>query len=262
MPEGGYGYYDFAESLMGGGSPGAYPQPASYSFDAPGGAAESAQAEPWYSRAGSAPPYEPEPEAAPWYSRAGSAVGDAASNVGSAISRDVQRDPLRSLATMLGLGVQGFGIANQVRTANMAARAEKRQEQAQKSADAAAAPAVDFGRTQLAAASAGKLPAAMEASLEEWKMKAKADMRSKYAGMGQGNSTSLQSEEQKIDLMAESIRAQLLGGVSSQGLDALRIGASAGTAGAAAAGQQQAALTNLLAAADQQLARLTASQAQ
>lgn len=186
-------------------------------------------------------------------------LGDFASKLGAGIGKEFTTTPLKAFSETLGLGATGFGISNQLRTAGLLNRQTQQIEKGQKAAQAAAAPAVSFGQETLAAAAAGKLPGPMQAAVEQWKQQAKADMRARFASMGLGNSTDIQSEEAKIDLMGESMIAQLLQGQEQLGLEGLRTGVSAATGGAESAQQQQVLLTNLIAGANQQLARLGAT---
>lgn len=176
--------------------------------------------------------------------------------IGAGLGKEFESSPLKAFSSALGLGGAGFNIFNQMKTAGAIQKQTSNIEKQQKAAQAAAAPAVQFGQEQLAAAGKGQLPAAMEAAVQQWVQQAKADIKAKLAGMGLGNSTDLQGEEAKIDLMAQSMRAQLLQGQESLGLQGLQTGVGAANAGAATSGQQQALLQQLIEGANQQLARL------
>jgi hypothetical protein len=76
--------------------------------------------------------------------------------------------------------------------------------------------------------------------------------------MGLGNSSDLQSEEQRIDLMAKAMAGQLLQAQEQLGLSGLQTGVSAATGAGQVAQQQQQMLASLIAAADQQLGALGA----
>ena len=169
--------------------------------------------------------------------------------------------PLESFSKALGLGVTGMNIGNQFKIGSQINTANKNVEQAQKQAQAAAAPAVAFGTETLDAAKAGKLPAPMQAAVAQWVDQAKGAMRAKYAQMGLGTSSDLASEEAKIDQMAQAMVAQLLQQQEATALSGLQTGVSAATGGGQLAAQQQQMLTNLLASANQQLGRLGGSAA-
>ena len=69
----------------------------------------------------------------------------------------------------------------------------------------------------------------------------------------------IQGEDAKIDLMAEAMRGQLLQGQEQVGLEGLTTGVNAAHGGAATAQNQDALLTQLIAGANAQLAKLGAS---
>lgn len=188
-----------------------------------------------------------------------SGLWDFASQLGAGLGKEFTGSPLKAFSGALGLGATGFGIANQLRTAGALNRQTETIEKGQKAAQAAAAPAVEFGQRQLSAAEAGKLPGPMQAAVEQWKQRAKADARARLAAMGLGNSSDLASMEAQIDLMGESMIAQLLQGQEQLGLEGLRTGVSAATGGAESAQQQQVLLANLLQGANAQLAKLGAT---
>ncbi len=192
-----------------------------------------------------------------FFDRASDIVG----KVGGGLEKEVESSPLKAFSSALGLGGAGFNIANQMKLGSSIQHQTSNIEKQQKAAQAAAAPAVQFGTEQLQAAGKGQLPAPMEAAVQQWVQQAKADMRARLASMGLGNSTDIQGEESKIDLMAQSMRAQLLQGQEGVALEGLKTGVSASNAGAATSGQQQQLLTSLIEGANQQLAKLGASTA-
>ncbi len=185
---------------------------------------------------------------------------DFVGNIGSGLAKEFETSPLKAFSSALGLGATGLGIGNQFRTGAALNRQTRATEQAQKAAQAAAAPAVAFGQETLNAARAGKLPPPMESAIEQWKQQAKADMRARLASMGLGNSTDIQSEESKIDLMGESIKAQLLQSQEGVALQGLQTGVSAATGAGQMSQQQQALLMQLIEGANAQLGQLGARQ--
>lgn len=205
------------------------------------------------------------------YSFPGGSVGDYAGKVsgegggawynrlGEGLMKEVTGSPLKAFSTALGFGGTGMGLANQFKMSGQAARNEKFIQQSQERANAAAAPAVAAGTADINRAQAGKLQPAMEASIEQWVQRAKADMRGRYAAMGRGNSSDLQGEEARIDQLALSMRAQLLQSEEQVGGQLLQTGVNANQAGAQTATHQQGILQNLIAAADAQLGKLTAN---
>lgn len=188
-------------------------------------------------------------------------AGDFASRLVGGLGRAFESDPLGSLSKALGLGATGVNIGSQLNLGKQLNLAQKNTSEAQKAATSAAQPAVAFGTEQLDAASKGQLPAPMQAAVDQWAQKAKADMRARYAQMGQGNSSNIASEDANIDLMAKAMVGQLLQSQAGLGLQGIQTGASAATGGAQISQQQQAVLANLIASADQQLGRLGGAQA-
>jgi len=177
------------------------------------------------------------------------------------LAKEFTETPLKAFSQTLGLGATGLGISSGLSTQKQLAEQTRTMQKGQKAALSAAAPAVAAGTEQLAESRAGKLPAPMEAAVAQWVQQAKADMRARYASMGLGNSSDLQGEEAKIDLMAESMKAQLLQGQEGLSLQALQTGVSAGTGVAQTAANQQNTLAALIQSANQQLGRLSGSQA-
>lgn len=190
-----------------------------------------------------------------------SAFSQFASKLGGGVAKEFTDSPLSAFSKTLGLGATALSIPNALNTQKQLAEQTQMLKKGQKSAQAAAAPAVQAGTEQLAESRAGKLPAPMEAAVEQWKQQAKADMRARFASMGLGNSSDIQHEESRIDLMGESMKAQLLQGQEGLALEALQTGVSAGTGTAQVASQQQNTLAALIQAANQQLGRLGSAQA-
>jgi hypothetical protein len=186
----------------------------------------------------------------------GSGVGRFASSVLGGLEKEVTASPLKAFSTALGLGGTGLNILNQSRIADQAKSNERFIKQSQARAAAAAAPAVAAGTADVNRASAGKLQPAQEAAIADWVQKRKADVRARFASMGLGNSTDIDAALAQVDQMATVARGQLLQGEEATGLQALGVGVQAGQAGAQTATQQQQLLMNILAGADQQLAKL------
>jgi len=122
------------------------------------------------------------------------------------------------------------------------------------------AEAVAAGTQDIQRAQAGKLQPAMESSIEQWVQQAKADMRARFASMGLGNSSDIASEEAKIDLIAQSMRGQLLQGEEQLGLAGVSTGVNAAIGGGQLAQNQQNLLAQLIASANQSLGVLQGRQ--
>jgi len=205
----------------------------------------------------------------------GSGLWDFASKVGGGVGKGwdwltkgtgqagqpTQASPLTAFSQALGLGATGLGISSTLSTQKQLAEQTQMLKKGQQTAQAAASPAVAAGTEQLAESRAGKLPAPMEKAVEQWKQQAKADVQARFASMGLGNSSDIQHELARIDLMGESMKAQLLQGQEGLALEALQTGVSAGTGVAQTAAGQQNTLAALIQAANQQLGRLGSTQA-
>ena len=189
----------------------------------------------------------------------GGKVGDFAGRVGTGLAKEFGDSPLKAFSQTLGLGAMGLGLANQQNVASQIGRQTRTIEQGQKQALAAAAPAVAFGQKQLEQAQAGKLSPALEASVEQWKTSAKANMAQRLASMGLGNSTAMEQINAEIDKQALAMRASLLGQEEETGLSALQTGVSAGTGVTGPAQNQQAMLSSLIQSANQTLGLLAGS---
>ena len=164
--------------------------------------------------------------------------------------------PLSAFSSLLGLGATGLSFANQSRALSQMKGQEQLIKRGQQQAQAAAAPAIAAGTTDIQRAQAGKLQPAMEAAIAQWVQRSKADMAARYAQMGQGNSSALQGEYEKIDQMALSMRGQLLQGEEALGGRLLQTGVSATGAGTQTAQNQERLLADLIASANQQLGQL------
>ena len=166
-------------------------------------------------------------------------------------------------AGLTGAAASIQGMAQLARQTGVAESAEKRQASIAKEAQASAGPVRAFGERQLAQAAAGKLDPAMESQIALWVQGAKQKAQDYAARSGQGDSKQLVDWLNWIDQMGEAMRMQAIQGEQQIGLTAegtagglRRAGAgAAGGAGAAAAGQQQG-IMQLIAAANQELAKL------
>ena len=126
-----------------------------------------------------------------------------------------------------------------------------------------AQPAIEFGKGELERATAGKIPEAEQARIEQWKQGALQLARDYFARHGISDSTMMASMEAWIDERAKAMEMAALETEQGLGLQALGVAgqavgqgaAAAGAAGNVAAGQQQT-LEQLMAAANQQLGRL------
>ena len=191
--------------------------------------------------------------------RVGTGLANFGGRVGTGLAKEFGDTPLKAFSQTLGLGAMGLGLANQQNVASQLGRQTRTIERGQKQALAAAAPAVAFGQKQLEQAQAGKLSPPLEASIEQWKTSAKANMAQRFASMGLGNSTALEQINAEIDKQAVAMRASMLGQEEETGLSALQTGVSAGTGVTGPAQNQQAMLSNLIQSANQTLGLLAGS---
>ena len=147
---------------------------------------------------------------------------------------------------------------------NLAKDAAKRQGQISKTAQGQAAPVAAFGQSQLSSATAGNIPAPVQAQIDAWRQAARQMAQDQMARMGGGDSTQLTQWLAWIDQQAEGMKAQALqdeinSGLSAEGVAGNLLGVGAGASqgsGNAAAGQQQS-LESLIAASNQMLAKLS-----
>lgn len=166
--------------------------------------------------------------------------------------------------SLAGAGATAYGMQQLAEQTGIAKSAEKRQAGIAKEAQAAAGPVRAFGERQLGQAAAGKVDPAMEAQIAQWVQGAKQKAQDYAARSGQGDSQQLVEWLSWIDQMGEAMRMQALQGEQQLGLTAegtaaniLGVaGGAAGGAGSAAAGQQ-GSIAQLIAAANQELAKLS-----
>lgn len=208
----------------------------------------------------------------------GSGLRGAVSEVGS-VAKDVA--PLFQIgAGLTGAAANIYGagqIANQTQMANRATRSQLQSaQQARDVAGQVSAPAgtlTNFGTEQLRRAEAGQLDPALESYIDQWKAGAKQLMLQRLSSSGQANSSTAEQVNQFIERQAIQIRAGMLEQMKTQGVGATQAGggllvnessvltgAGQAAGGAAQTAQQQSAvLANLIAGANQALARLGAS---
>ena len=188
--------------------------------------------------------------------KSGGGFTDWIKNLGSSLGKEFTDAPLKSFATALGLGGSVLGAANQFNVQNQIGKQTGIIQQGQKQAQAAAAPAVQFGTTTLNAAAGGNLPGPLQAQIDQWKDQAKADARSRLASLGLGNSQDINQMDQLIDQQAEAMKGSLLQQQEETGLAGLQTGVSAATGVMGVAAQQQAQLTALINQANQALGQI------
>lgn len=198
----------------------------------------------------------------------GFSFGDFASSLGSTLGGL----SLSDLSKALGLGLGGLNIyqgiqgATQLgRQTGIAERAGKLQGQlAGKTADVAA-PLTAFSGQELNQAALGKIPAPIQAQIDQWKAGARQQVMDYAARSGLGNSEWLTNRLAWVDQQAQAMMASALEqeqalGIQAGGTAGQVLGTAAGAAGGAAqtASGQQDSLSNLIGQANQMLAQLTA----
>ncbi len=192
-----------------------------------------------------------------WWGNIGTGLGKFASGLGL----DTVGGGLKALTAGLGLGSQALGIGNQLSAQKQLGQQTKILQSSEKQAQAAAAPAVDFGTKTLNRAASGELTPALQAKIDEWTQKAKADAASRFASMGLGNSTQLDSFNRLIDEQAMSMRGSMLQQQEETGLAGLQTGVSAATGVMGASQAQQKSLEELIAQANASIGKLSGSAA-
>lgn len=223
----------------------------------------------------------PAPAPAPSSGFSGFSFGDIASGVGDAARSFAGgiKDVLQPVGQIAGavaplaqLGTAGMGIASGIQGAKTAAsnaatgrRAQKLQEQVAGQQAAAAQPLTEFGKKQLDASSAGQVPPAEEARIQNWLQGAIQHAQDYAARSGQGNSLMLTQWVNWLNKQADEMRAAAIGEQQRLGITGLAAGANAlGGAGQTAgniqtgAQNQSGAIAALMAEANRALASLTA----
>lgn len=203
-----------------------------------------------------------------------SGLSDFAGNVGSDLKGVGSGfgDFAKGALPFAQLGAAGLGLAGGLRAADQntaaaksAAASQKLQQDAAGNALNIAKPLQEFGQASLARAAGGQIPEAAQAKIEEWKQGKKAEMRDYLARAGLGDSQSLQMAEAQIDRMSAEMVLAEIERENALGLQALggatsATSAAAGAAGAAgqAATQGEVSLAQMIALANQELARVGA----
>lgn len=154
-------------------------------------------------------------------------------------------------------------IASNVMGGMEASKASNIQMQALKDAEsantmrlAAAQPAADYGKAQLATATAGNLTASQQASLDTWTTNQKSAIHQKLANMGLLNSTMLAQWDAWVDQQALAQKQAMIDQTAQEGINA--VGTASGAAPAGAQPVSAGTLTDSLASANQTLAQLAA----
>ena len=172
-----------------------------------------------------------------------------------------------------GIGLTGaagnlYGIKQLADQTSIAKSAERRQAGIAKTAEAAAAPVRAFGEQELTQAAAGKIDPAIEKQIQLWVQGAKQKAQDYAARSGQGDSQQLVDWLAWIDQMGEAMRTQAIQGEQGLGISAegtagqiLGVGSGAAQGAGAAAAGQQTSLAQLIAAANQEIAKLGAQAA-
>lgn len=198
-----------------------------------------------------------------FFEKVGSSVGNFAGKVGSGLSDfagklgdEITGNPLKSLTTALGLGATGFGVAGSLNAQKQNAQQMALTKKAQGEAAAAAAPAVDFGKTTLQAAAGGNLPPGLQAGIDQWVQQQKAQVASRFAAMGMGNSDQIDQANRLVDEQAMAMKGQLLQQQEETGLAGLNTGVAAATGVMGSSQQQSAHLEELIAQANKAMGSL------
>ncbi len=191
-------------------------------------------------------------DSTPWYS----GLTDFASKLGSGIGREFSDSPLSALTKTLGIGATGMGIGNQLSLQKQIGAQTKNIEQGRKMAMDAAAPATAFGTETLNRAAGGNLSGPMQSQIDQWVAQKKADVRSRFAAMGLGNSTELNKMDQLIDQQAMAMKGQMLTQQEETGLAGINVGVGAATGSMGISQQQQQTLMQLIGEADKALGQM------
>jgi len=148
----------------------------------------------------------------------------------------------------IGLGIQGATqLAGQTKIAENAAKGQSK----------IGSEAAGFARDQIARAESGQVTPAVQAQIDQWASGAKQQARDQAARTGQGDSTQLKQWEAWIDQQAMAMRASYLQQQEQMGLQGYNIAAGAYGGSGQGATQQQGGLEQLIAGANQVLARLS-----
>src|SRR5262245_20441206 len=156
---------------------------------------------------------------------------------------------VKPLLPFASLATAGMGIASGVQGVKTSAADQKirrealgLQRQVAGQQQAAAAPLTQFGQQELASASAGKIPPAIQSQIDVWARGAKQKAADFAARSGQGDSMMLQEWMSWIDQQAQAMAANYLQEQQRIGISSLTAGAQAlGGPGASAGNVQQGA---------------------
>lgn len=223
-------FKDFAGGLFGGGGPEQLAGPGAEGASAAGAGASAGD----------------------WASRLWGGAGDVAGGFGKFA---------KGALPFAQLGATGLGVANSLKAQQAAAENSKRVKEAFALQERAAVPLTNFGEAQLKNAQAGNVPTAVQAQIDQWAQGAKVKARDYLARAGIGDSSAAAQWDAYIDQQAQAMKAQALSAESQQGIDALGKGANVASGIGGQAGQQQTSLEALIAAANQQLGRLSGAAA-
>jgi hypothetical protein len=149
-----------------------------------------------------------------------------------------------------------MGGMQAAKSSNISMQALKDAEAANKLRMDAAQPAADYGKSQLATATAGNLTASQQASLDTWTTNQKSAIHQKLANMGLLNSTMIAQWDAWVDQQALAQKQAMVDQTAQEGISA--ISAASGAAPAGATQAQPTTLTDSLSSANQTLAQLAA----
>lgn len=178
----------------------------------------------------------------------------------------------RNISPLLGIGTGIMGAVAGARGASQLADQNKLQQQAEqrqadiaKQAQGIATPVAQFGAQELSQATAGKIPAAIQAQIDQWAQAAKAKALDYLARAGIADSSAKEQWMAMIDQQAQAMAASALENEQQIGINAagtagniLGTGASAASGAVQTATQQSALIENLIAQANEAQAKLTA----
>lgn len=199
----------------------------------------------------------------PSFGDVGSALKTGATELGG-LAKSVL--PIAQLGAGVGQLVLGSQAGGQLaRQTKLAEQAGRRQEQIAGQAQTVAQPIAAFGQEELTKAGAGQIPTAIQAQIDLWLQGAKQKVQDYAARSGQGDSAQLVSWMNWLDQQAEAMKASALEreqalGIQAGGTAGGVLGAAAGAAGGAGniAAGQQVGIEQLIASANEQLAKLSA----
>lgn len=200
----------------------------------------------------------------------GGGLGDFLSSAGRGFGSVAQAVLPAAQIGAAGLGAYSNYQASQQRAqqSKLAEAASKRQDQISATAQQQAQPLSNFANEQLARAGAGQIQPAIQSQIDEWVRAAKAKANAYAAGSGQGNSSQLTSWLSWIDRQGQAMRAAAIDAQQGRAIQAagqagnlLAVGGNVAGQSAANAIAQGSGIDQLLAAANQQLNRLSAATA-